>query len=142
MDAKEFLYLAEKLIKDIKSEVSFRTCVGRSYFALFNLAAKFINDKVVALSNSAADHEKVYHYLNNCGVEDVQDVAVSLNFLRDNRNDADYKLDLNRFDENCATLAFIQARKAIKGFEKAIGNIKVQQDLISGIRTYKQRTNS
>ena len=84
----------------------------------------------------------VYHYLNNCGVENVQDIAISINSLRDNRNDADYKLDSDRFDENCANIAFIQARSAIQGFEKAIGNAKGRQAIIEGINSYKQRTNS
>ncbi len=138
MDPRAFLELAA-ILKDGGNEASWRTSIGRSYYALFNLAARFINDNIAALSNSAEDHKKVYHYLNNCGIENVQDIASSLNSLRDNRNDADYKMDLDRFDENCANIAFIQARIAIQGFEGAIRNEKGRQALIKGIESYKDK---
>lgn len=98
-----------------------------------------MNDNIATLSNSAEDHKKVYYYLNNCGVENVQDIASSLNYLRDSRNDADYKMDLDRFDENCANIAFIQAKSAIQGFEKAVGNAKGRQAIVHGIESYKSK---
>jgi hypothetical protein len=128
-------------LKDVRNEASWRTSVSRSYYALFNLTAQFINKNIVALSNSAEDHKKVYRYLDHCGVENVQTIARSLNSLRVNRNDADYKLDSDRFDENCANMAFIQAKIAMEGFEGTIRNTKGRQALIDGINSYKKLTN-
>ena len=139
MEPKAFLDLAANL-KDGNNEASWRTSVSRSYYALFNWAAQFIRQNTpVVLSRDAKVHEDIYYYLNNCGVEDVKDVASSLNYLRDIRNDADYKLDSDRFDGNCANLAFIQARNAIKEFEKAAGNAKGRQTIIEGIKSYNSK---
>ena len=141
MEPKAFLDLAANL-KDGRNEASWRTSVSRSYYALFNRIAQFINNNIVALSNSAEDHKKIYFYLNYCGVETVQAIAKSLNSLRVNRNDADYRLDLDRFDENCANTAFIQARIAMQDFENAVGNAQGRKTIIDGINSYKRRTNS
>lgn len=141
MEPRAFLDLAADL-KDGRNEASWRTSVSRSYYALFNQIARFINNNIAALSNSADDHKKVYFYLNSCGVETVQTIAKCLNSLRVDRNDADYRLDLDRFDENCANTAFIQARIAMQEFENAIGNARGRKTIIDGINLYKQRTNS
>ncbi len=72
MEPKSFLELAEQLSKNTTSEASLRSCVSRSYYALFNLMAQFINENVERLSQTAKDHEMVYYYFNNCEVEDVE----------------------------------------------------------------------
>jgi hypothetical protein len=142
MEPKAFLDLAA-LLKDGGNEASWRTSISRSYYALLNLTIRFVKPYFPQMfPGDAKDHDTIYKYLFNCGIYDVEFIAGILHDLRANRNDADYKLELNRFDENSATMAFIRARSAMQGFEKAIGNAKGRQDIIAGINAYKQQTNS
>ncbi|MBN1972459.1 MAG: hypothetical protein JW787_02375 [Sedimentisphaerales bacterium] len=75
MEPREFLELAEQLSRNTRNEASLRSCVSRSYYALFNLMAAFIDENVEPLSKTANDHVNVYRYYNNCGVDYVQIVV-------------------------------------------------------------------
>lgn len=139
MDPKAFLDLAEDL-KDSKNEASLRTSVSRSYYALFNLMAQFIEPNFPkALSHSAKDHTTIYESLYNCGNEDVEVVASDLHDLRAERNAADYNLELNTFVENHANLMYIKAKLAMKTFQKEIGTAKGQQTIIEGIKSHNSK---
>jgi hypothetical protein len=139
MEPKAFLDLAANL-KDGENEASWRTSVSRSYYALLNLTIRFVKSYFPQnLSGEAKDHDTIYRYLHNCDIEDVELIASTLHDLRTKRNDADYKLDLDRFDENCANIAYMQARSAMEGFEGAIRNAKGRQAIIKGIESYKDK---
>lgn len=143
MDPKAFLELAEQLSRNTTNEASLRSCVSRSYYALFNFMAQFICDNVGPLSQTAKDHEKVYCYFNNCGVDDVQIIASSLNDLRDERNDSDYKLHLDKFrDQYTVCILFKKASIAFNSFESIVRSSERRKHIISGIRSYKQATSS
>lgn len=143
MEAKDFLELAQQLSGNMTSEASLRTCVSRSYYALFNFMAQFIRDNVEPLSQTAKDHQKVFHYFYNCGVENVETIASDLNDLRDERNDSDYKLHLEKFkDQFNVSLLFKKASIAFNSFERIIQSSKQRKHIIKGIQKYKQATNS
>ena len=142
MDPKEFLVLAQELAKPSANEAAFRTCVSRSYYALFNAMAQFINGEVETLSKSAKDHKKVYHYLYNCGQDKVEQITSDLNDLRVERNNADYKLDEDRFDHLNASLLFKKASMAFNSFISIVGSRKRCKSMVRGIQEYKKRTNS
>lgn len=143
IEPKAFLELAQQLSRDTTNEASLRTCVSRSYYALFNFMAQFICHNVEPLSQTAKDHENVYRYFNNCGVADVETIASNLNDLRDERNDSDYKLQLDRFkDQSAVTLLFKKASIAFNSFESIIQSSKRRKHIIKGIRSYKQATGS
>ncbi len=140
MDPKDFLDLAQNLSRT-NNEASLRTCISRSYYALFNLMAQFINKEVEKLSHSAEDHEKVYRYFNNCGLPNVAIIASDLNDLRDGRNDSDYKLNL-RFDSNEATLMYFKARTAFNSFVSFAQNSSDCKNMVAGIKLYKTKINT
>ena len=143
IEPKAFLELAEQLSRNTTNEASLRTCVSRSYYALFNFMAKFIRDNVEPLSQTAQDHENVYRYLNNCGVDDVETIASSLNDLRDERNDSDYKLHLDKFkDQYTVPMLFKKASIGFNSFERIIQSSKQRKLIIKGIHNYKQTTGS
>lgn len=143
MEPKAFLELAQQLSRNVTSEASLRSCVSRSYYALFNFMAQFINQNVEKLSYSATDHENVYRYFNHCGIEEVETVASDLNDLRDERNDSDYKLYLDKFnDQFMVSLLFKKASIAFNSFEKFIQSGKQRNRIVEGIRQYKKITNS
>lgn len=143
MDPRAFLQLAQQLSRNSTSEASLRTCVSRCYYALFNLMAQFINENIGGLSKTADDHKKVYRYFNYCDVDDVKAIASNLNDLRDERNHSDYRLNLDKFkDQNNVSLLFMKANIAFNSFEKIIQSSKERDNIVKGIRRYKESTNS
>jgi len=143
MKPRAFLQLAQQLSRNSTSEASLRTCVSRCYYALFNLMAQFINENIGGLSKTAQDHKKVYFYFNHCDVDNVKAIASNLNDLRDERNDSDYKLNLDKFkDQNNVSLLFMKANIAFNSFEKIIQSKKERDNIVKGIRRYKESTNS
>ncbi len=142
MKAKAFLELAQQLSRNTTCEASLRSCISRSYYALFNFMAEFINNNVEKLPQSAEDHKKVYHYLYNCGIEDVETIASALNDLRDERNDSDYKLHLDKFDNKHSSTMYMKAKLAFNSFESITKSRKKCTNVVKGIQRYKNKINS
>jgi len=143
MEPKAFLELAQQLSKNADSEASLRSCVSRSYYALYNFMARFIDENIEKLSRSAKDHEKVYYYFSNCGIDNVEKIASDLNDLREDRNDSDYKLHLDKFkNQVIVSLLYKKANLAFNSFESIIGNSKKRKRIAKGIQRYKEKTNS
>ncbi|MGA2678046.1 MAG: hypothetical protein ABSF37_01955 [Sedimentisphaerales bacterium] len=144
MEPKAFLDLAENL-KDGKNEASWRTSVSRSYYALFNLAAQFVKPNfpdIFAKSRYAKDHDTIYKYLYNCGVEDVELLAGDMHDLRDERNAADYDVESNTFGNKHADAMYKKASRAIQKLEQATASEEGKKAIIKGIESYKKLTNS
>jgi hypothetical protein len=142
MDPKGFLDFAREL-KNRNDEAALRSCVSRSYFALFNSMANFVEEHVGQLTHSAADHEKVVYYFNNCQVADVPELAIDLNSLRVDRNCSDYRLDDSRFsDKNTVTLLYKRAEIAYNNFVKIVSSSGRRKQIVQQIKEYKSKTNS
>jgi len=145
MEPVAFLRLAKSLCKQSNNEAALRSAVSRGYYGLFNLAKQFVEKHVHALPKRAESqsHEKVYHYLNNCGLEEVVEVAGDLNELRDDRNNADYELNIDDFqDVNFVTLVCLKAQSAYDAFEAFSKNSENRKKLVRGIREYRSKTNN
>ena len=138
MEPKAFLDLAQKLSKEEKDEASLRSSVSRAYYALFNSMAKFVRENVEKLSRTAKDHDTIYKYFHNCGMSNLAEIATSLSDLRNERNDSDYDLELDKFkNPNNVVLLFAKAKIAFNSFEKITNNQNNRAQIISGIREYK-----
>lgn len=143
MNPKAFLDLAQQLSRNEACEASLRTCVSRCYYALFNLMAQFVEENVGGLSRTAEDHKKVYHYFYNCNIDEIETIATDLNDLRDERNDSDYKLHVNRFcNQYEVSMLFMKASIAFNKFEEIVKSNKRRKQLIKRIHQYKKATNS
>jgi len=143
MEPVAFLKLAKSLCKQSNNEAALRSAVSRGYYGLFNLAKQFVEQYVHKLPKGAESHVKVYRYLNNCGLEEVVEVAGDLNELRDDRNDADYELNIDDFkDVNFVTLACSKAQLAYDAFESFSKNSKNRKKLVRGIREYMNKINN
>lgn len=137
MDGKDFLELAKRL-QNSDDEASRRTSVSRSYYAIFNLVKDFLSSNGVKLPKAAQAHEKAHRYLFYSGVVEAEDLAVELDNLRENRNDADYELHSPKFSyekRNC-DLVCIKANRFFEQFDK----INPDQ-LLKGISEYKKKIN-
>jgi len=143
MEPAAFLELAKDLCKQSDSEAALRSAVSRGYYGLFHSASRFIERNVHQLPKGATAHAKVYQYLNNCGVPEIAEVAGNLNDLREDRNDADYDLEIDKFkDGNLVMLVYLKAQQAHEIFEAFCRNSKNRQKLVRGISEYRKKTNN
>jgi len=143
MDPRAFLDLAKNLSKQSNDEAALRTSVSRSYFALHNFLSQFMEDNGFTLPATAKKHELVRQNLNNCGFDNIKLIAKHLDELRDERNDADYELKLDKFQNpNHTNLLFIKARTAYDDFQKFTGDSNNRRGVVKGISEYRKRIHS
>src|SRR4249919_133567 len=70
-----------------------RTAVGRSYYAVFNVAADWLREFGFRVGRGAAAHGEVQKCLYNSGNSEIVHVASELGVLHALRNRADHQLD-------------------------------------------------
>lgn len=105
MIGREFLKASEYLLKR-KEEATLRSAISRSYYALFHESRAFLGDLQLPCSRGPQAHGEVRHRLNNCGDQQMLEVARLLAQLHKQRLTADYELEDKSFvDANtCALL--------------------------------------
>ncbi|MBI5666250.1 MAG: HEPN domain-containing protein [Nitrospirae bacterium] len=136
MEGKEFLELAKRL-QNSEDEAERRTSVSRAYYALFNHVKSFLNIHNIKLPRTAQAHESAHLYLSNSGIEEAEDLADTLNNLREKRNDADYELISPKYNHNKVNCGFtcVKAIQFVNRFDKIN-----PASLVKGILEYmKQR---
>jgi hypothetical protein len=92
MNPRDFHVLAIHLAAG-NSAAEHRTAVGRSYYAVFNVAADLLRSILVRISRGPAAHGEVQKCLANCGNPEVARVAGEMGNLHSWQNRADYQLD-------------------------------------------------
>jgi len=123
MDPRDFHSLAARLLAGTSAAAAdCRTADGRSYYAVFNVAADHLRRQGFVIGKGAAAHGEVQKCLSNSGEPALATVASELNDLHTSRNRADYHLgpgDVEnlRIARNVAAMAgrLIQYRDASFG---------------------------
>jgi hypothetical protein len=93
MDPRDFHSLALRLVSSASATAAdCRTAVGRSYYAVFNVAADHLRRQGFRIGKGAAAHGEVQKCLSNSGEPVLATVASELNDLHTSRNRADYQL--------------------------------------------------
>ena len=92
MDPREFHALAGRLAAG-GAAAERRTAIGRSYYAVFNVAAEHLRNIGFSISRGAAAHGEIQKCLINSGDAAVAAVASNLTDLHSSRNRADYHLE-------------------------------------------------
>ena len=93
MDPRNFHSLAVRLVAGASAAAAeCRTAVGRSYYAVFNVAADHLRQQGFVIGKGAAAHGEVQKCLSNSGDPTLATVASELNDLHTIRNRADYQL--------------------------------------------------
>jgi len=104
MTGREFLKASEYLLKR-REEATLRFAISRSYYALFHEGRAFLSDLQVPCSRGPQAHGEVRHRLNNCGDQQMLEVARLLAQLHKQRLTADYELEDKSFlDTNTCVL--------------------------------------
>jgi uncharacterized protein (UPF0332 family) len=112
-DGKSYLVVAKELIEyseEHPNKESFiRASVSRSYYALFLVARKTMENRGQTVPSSGQAHRHVQQYYNRSGASKIdKKIAKALGDLRDERNYADYDTE-EVFDKNRALLAYTKA---------------------------------
>ena len=109
---EDILQLAEELYnannKNLK-EVVHRAVVGRAYYATYHKALNSPKTKSFDKEDKSNCHQKLIQFLDNCDDEDRKIIAKKLQFLRNLRNTADYKISTN-FELSEVEKAMLEAK--------------------------------
>lgn len=116
MNPLDFLQVAIKF-KDSKEEAERRTSVSRAYFAVYNHVKAFFKSNQVRVSDGSGGHGEVVRYLNQARVTKDRDLGGRIESLRTDRNDADYKLEKERFNINTVDIIVSRAEEIIEDFK-------------------------
>ena len=111
MDSRDFLEVADRLSRGA-SAAEFRTSIGRSYYAAFNVAADRLRSAGFPIGRGGAAHGEIRYCLANAGDADIQEAATKLGELHSIRIRADYHLA--RTDVEAPGIAVGVAAKAAK----------------------------
>jgi len=104
MTGREFLKASEYLLKR-REEATLRSAISRSYYALFHESRTFLSALQLPCSRGPQAHGEVRHRLNNCGDQQMLEVARLLAQLHKQRLTADYELEDKSFvDTNTCVL--------------------------------------
>ena len=137
MDPRHFVTLAGFLAARAGAE-NCRTSISRSYYSLYLVVNLFMIENGIPIPKKKSEcHEKVYNVLNNCGVDDLKNVAVILNELRVKRNEADYDMSLSE-TENPRTAQFYaeRAKEAIATFDAFCAKRQESVPLVNAMKNY------
>ncbi len=134
-NSRDFISLAKKLQK-VSGEAELRTAVGRPYYGVFNFVIEKLKTNGIRFSSAAEDHEKLVRYLTNCGIDEIQNVGMSINDLRGVRNNADYKMAISFQNSSDVAFNVMKAEIAMNNFEK-----KSLGAIVNGIKEYKKKIN-
>src|SRR5713226_6258869 len=93
MDPADFLNVASRF-KSSASEAERRTCIGRAYYALYNVLHDALSSQGVSFQATGEDHRLLVYYLTRVSHPDARRIGGDLRDLRVERNTADYKMNL------------------------------------------------
>ncbi len=91
MNGRDFL-LAAKLLLPMTLEAAWRSAVSRAYYAAFHVARQLLEDLGFRVPYGDQAHAYLWLRLYNCGDPQVRLAGRELNYLRGERNRADYNL--------------------------------------------------
>jgi hypothetical protein len=142
MDAREFYQVALKIVvgNPPPGAAWCRTAIGRAYFASLNVAVESLNRLGVDCGKGPQKHGRAVAFLHASGDELIKTAAVTLDFLKTERNYADYQLDRKDVD------TVSEARKSVERANDVIAALETldadqsRRTAISGnIRSYINR---
>lgn len=93
MDAKNFLELAESLVKEAAPQpAKLRSATSRAYYAAYNICVQTLRDLGFRPKRSNDGHGEVVNLLASSKDRELQSMSGHLGALRSYRNTADYDL--------------------------------------------------
>lgn len=110
----DFLQAAE-VYKDLDTEIGYRMCIGRSYYAMYHLVKDLITSDVPPC-NKGGMHEALVVYLKSYNTEpyckkELRKLSYILTQGKTLRREADYELDNDDMNKKNAEAQIQQALK-------------------------------
>jgi uncharacterized protein (UPF0332 family) len=135
VNERDFLTLATVLAGGA-TEASWRTAVGRAYYAAFHVARRLLEDVGFAVPRADRAHTYLSFRLQNCGDAPVETAGAKLQVLRTNRNLVDY--DLRRsIGQPAARLLVAEADKIIRALDVARSQ-PTRSQIAAAMRVYER----
>lgn len=115
MDARDFFRIADSM-RTSAVEAERRTSIGRAYYGLYHVVLSALSDRGVIFRETPEDHHMLISYLQKGGNRTAVQVGNILKDIRQQRNDADYRL---RMECNTKTAQFVymKAEQALNQFD-------------------------
>ena len=139
MNAKQFQFLASRLVEHGAYPVEFRTAISRSYYAAFHVGLEFLNEIGFSIKDNSTAHREVYWHFNNSGDEDLKKVATKINELRTKRNHADYQLKRTDIESKENAKLLVQSAERIIESIKKYSQVKDRKLITKNIHDCKNK---
>lgn len=140
MEGKAFLNTAKKLAQ-MRDEPALRSAVSRAYYAAYNYYIPLLRELGFKFSKDSPTHEKLYQYLNNSAITEIEAAADDLRLLRKRRNFADYNMESTEFQNHIACqFDLARAQTIISQIEK-YQKEPFRTQLKNGLREYDAKIN-
>jgi hypothetical protein len=139
MDPRDFLCFAKSLVNAKPDAVACRIAIGRSYYAVFNVALGMLKELGIPLDKQKDSHWEVARILEFSGDPDIRNACGALTALKAQRKSADYEMDdANVETPQKAGLAVLLAERAIKQLDGVHADAKrwatASANMIKGAR--------
>ncbi len=114
MRPHDFWLLADRLIANERNPEGLRSAISRAYYAAFLTAEEFLAAMSISLLNKSGVHSELLTILGNTGDAAIHTARGKLDYLRDERNAADYDLTDRKVEtESNARLRLSEAHDVI-----------------------------
>jgi uncharacterized protein (UPF0332 family) len=131
--ATDFLKTA-KFLSNSQNEWDTRTSISRSYYAVFLEVREFVIKKCSSGKDFPSDkHGAINRCLIGCTDKSWRKIALNLGTLRQNRTDADYKID-KFFNQKNSETAIAIADKLLIDYQANLENSTLVQDFREAIK--------
>jgi uncharacterized protein (UPF0332 family) len=125
---------AQRLLSSVAEE-DWRTATSRAYYAAFHLACSFMTNLGFTVPKAERAHAYLWLRLQNCGDAVVQQAGSILNYLRQQRNWADY--DLHRSFPLARAVADVQdAKTMIDTLDAVVEPARTQ--ILNAVKDYER----
>ncbi|WP_148593945.1 hypothetical protein [Aquisphaera giovannonii] len=137
MDPRQFLDLALILKNNHASPSSFRSTIGRAYYAAFNVGTKTLDEIGIRVGEGGAAHCTLRKCLASSKDDGLRDAERVLGQLHSRRLRADYRMGDSATETlSEAEIACLEARKVIEAFDDLLMNRLVKSATIDAMKNY------
>ncbi len=141
MDGKNFINTAQKLLQ-IRDEPALRSAVSRAYYAAYHCCTALARQLGFQFDKDSPSHERIYQYLRNCGISEIENTAEDLRRLRRRLNGADYDMAITEFQNHVACQWDVVNAQSIISLVEKYNQEPLRTQLRNGLREYQTKIHS
>lgn len=134
MDHLDFLNVAKNL-KSSHYEAERRSAVSRAYYAVYHHIRTYLIENNLVAHDAHLGHQKPIEFLKaaskDSGRIEFEELSKALDNLESDRRDADYNLQLTKFNQLTCELLYLKSCQVIDLLNQYKG-----KELVDNIKTY------